>query len=289
MERKPEWLRIRVPAGSGYKEVRGILEDYHLNTVCDEALCPNRGECFQAGTATFMILGKNCTRNCRFCNVTSAKPEVVDPDEPRRVAIAVKALKLKYVVITSVTRDDLPDGGAYHFADVIENIKKTTPGVGIEVLIPDFQGDKEALKKVVDAKPNVIAHNVETIPTLYKQVRPQADYQQSLEVISNIKKMNPEIKSKSGIMVGLGEKEDQVIEVMKDLRSHGCEFLTIGQYLAPSKLHHPVIEYINPELFDEYAEKARELGFEYVASAPLVRSSYMAHKAFSKKILWKKE
>ncbi len=283
MERKPEWLRIRVPAGSGYKEVRGILEKYHLNTVCDEALCPNRGKCFQAGTATFMILGKNCTRNCRFCNVTSENPEVVDSDEPRRIAEAVKALKLKYVVITSVTRDDLPDGGAYHFAAVIRSIKKTTPGVGIEVLIPDFQGDREALKEVVDAQPDVIAHNVETVPPLYNEVRPQAEYKQSLEVLSNVKEMDPEIKSKSGIMVGLGETKAQVIEVMKDLRAHGCEFLTIGQYLAPSKLHHPVIEYITPAAFDEYAEQARKLGFEYVASAPFVRSSYMAHEAFEKK------
>lgn len=282
MQKKPEWLRIRVPAGSGYKEVRGILEKFHLNTVCDEALCPNRGKCFQAGTATFMILGKNCTRNCRFCNVTSAKPEEVDPDEPRRVAGAVEALKLKYVVITSVTRDDLPDGGAFHFADVIDAIKKKTPGVGIEVLIPDFQGDRDALSEVVDAGPDVIAHNVETVPSLYDEVRPQADYIQSLEVISNIKKMKPEIKSKSGLMVGLGETREQVIEVMKDLRSHGCEFLTIGQYLAPSKLHHPVIEYITPAMFDEYAKTARDLGFEHVASAPFVRSSYMAHEAFQK-------
>lgn len=282
MQKKPEWLRIRVPAGSGYREVRGILEKFHLNTVCDEALCPNRGKCFQAGTATFMILGKNCTRNCRFCNVTSAKPEEVDPDEPRRIAEAVEALKLKYVVITSVTRDDLPDGGAFHFADVINAIKKKTPGVGIEVLIPDFQGDWDALSEVVDAGPDVIAHNVETVPSLYDEVRPQADYIQSLEVISNIKKMNPDIKSKSGFMVGLGETRGQVIEVMKDLRAHGCEFLTIGQYLAPSKLHHPVIEYITPEMFDEYAAEARNLGFEYVASAPFVRSSYMAHEAFQK-------
>jgi lipoic acid synthetase len=282
MQKKPEWIRIRVPAGSGYKKVRGILEKFHLNTVCDEALCPNRGKCFQAGTATFMILGKNCTRNCRFCNVTSAKPEEADPDEPGRVAAAVEALKLKYVVITSVTRDDLPDGGAFHFADVIKAIKRKTPGVGIEVLIPDFQGDREALSEVVEAGPDVIAHNVETVPSLYDEVRPQANYAQSLEVISDVKGMNPGIKSKSGLMVGLGETREQVIEVMKDLRTHGCEFLTIGQYLAPSKLHHPVIEYITPAMFDEYAQTARDLGFEYVASAPFVRSSYMAREAFQK-------
>jgi len=278
--RKPDWLRVRIPAGSGYKEVRGILEKYHLNTVCDEAICPNRGKCFYAGTATFMILGKNCTRNCRFCNVTGATPEIVDPHEPDNVAFAVKELKLKYVVITSVTRDDMPDGGAAHFAEVVNSIRRENPNTRVEVLIPDFRGDTAALKKVVDCNPDVIGHNIETIPDLYTKVRPEADYNQSLNVLSNAKKLGYKGKIKSGIMVGLGETEPKVILVLEDLRKHGCDFLTIGQYLAPSKLHVPVAEYIHPDQFDRYKEIAVELGFEYIASAPLVRSSYLAHEAF---------
>jgi len=278
--RKPDWLRVRIPAGSGYKEVRGILEKYHLNTVCDEAICPNRGKCFYAGTATFMILGKNCTRNCRFCNVTGAAPEIVDPHEPDNVAFAVKELKLKYVVITSVTRDDMPDGGAAHFAEVVNSIRRENPNTRVEVLIPDFRGDTAALKKVVDCNPDVIGHNIETIPDLYTKVRPEADYNQSLNVLSNAKKLGYKGKIKSGIMVGLGETEPKVILVLEDLRKHGCDFLTIGQYLAPSKLHVPVAEYIHPDQFDRYKEIAVELGFEYIASAPLVRSSYLAHEAF---------
>ena len=278
--RKPDWLRVRIPAGSGYKEVRGILEKYHLNTVCDEAICPNRGKCFYAGTATFMILGKNCTRNCRFCNVTGAAPEIVDPHEPDNVAFAVKELKLKYVVITSVTRDDMLDGGAAHFAEVVNSIRRENPNTRVEVLIPDFRGDTAALKKVVDCNPDVIGHNIETIPDLYTKVRPEADYNQSLNVLSNAKKLGYKGKTKSGIMVGLGETEPKVILVLEDLRKHGCDFLTIGQYLAPSKLHVPVAEYIHPDQFDRYKEIAVELGFEYIASAPLVRSSYLAHEAF---------
>jgi len=278
--RKPDWLRVRIPAGSGYKEVRGILMKYHLNTVCDEAICPNRGKCFQAGTATFMILGKNCTRNCRFCNVTGAAPEAVNAEEPVNVANAVRDLKLKYVVITSVTRDDLPDGGAAHFAKVVTEIRRINPGTRVEVLIPDFCGDLDALKSVADVNPDVIGHNIETIPSLYSKVRPEADYTQSLEVLANVKKLGYKGKTKSGIMVGLGEKESDVVSVLKDLRKYGCDFLTIGQYLAPSKLHTPVIEYIHPDQFEKYADIARELGFEYIASAPLVRSSYLAHEAF---------
>lgn len=280
IDKKPDWLRVRIPAGSGYKEVRSILEKYNLNTVCDEALCPNRGKCFHAGTATFMILGKNCTRNCRFCNITEAAPEVVDDNEPANIAYAVKELGLKYVVITSVTRDDLSDGGASHFAAVVEEIRKINPTTRIEVLIPDFQGNVEALKSVVDSKPDVIGHNIETIPSLYSSVRPEAIYSRSLKVLSDIKEMYPDCKSKSGIMVGLGETEEEVIEVLKDLKKHNCDFLTIGQYLAPSRQHIPVVQYITPEQFEKYGVAAKELGFEYVASAPLVRSSYLAHEAF---------
>ncbi|MCD6322938.1 MAG: lipoyl synthase [Clostridiales bacterium] len=278
--RKPDWLRVRIPAGSGYKEVRGILEKYHLNTVCDEAMCPNRGKCFHAGTATFMILGKNCTRNCRFCNITSAAPETVNPQEPANVAFAVKDLGLKYVVVTSVTRDDLPDGGAAHFAKVVNSIRRENPKTRVEVLIPDFRGDIAALKKVVECNPDVIGHNIETIPDLYTEVRPEANYNQSLNVLSNTKKLGYEGKTKSGIMVGLGETEAEVILVLEDLRKHGCDFLTIGQYLAPSKLHFPVFEFIHPNQFERYKDIAKQLGFEYIASAPLVRSSYLAHEAF---------
>lgn len=280
IERKPDWLRVRIPAGSGYKEVRGILEKYHLNTVCDEAICPNRGKCFHAGTATFMILGKNCTRNCRFCNVTGAAPEKVDLDEPANVALAVKELSLKYVVITSVTRDDLPDGGASHFAAVVNEIRIENPGTRVEVLIPDLQGNLDALQKIVDCNPDVIGHNVETVPSLYSKVRPEADYVQSLQVLSNAKKLGYKGKTKTGIMVGLGETEAEVLGVFRDLRKQNCDFLTIGQYLAPSKLHIPVAEYIHPDQFKRYSDFAYELGFEHVASAPLVRSSYLAHEAF---------
>lgn len=279
-EKKPDWLRVRIPAGSGHKEVRGILDKYHLNTVCDEAICPNRGKCFHAGTATFMILGKNCTRNCRFCNVTGAAPQTIDPEEPINVSMAVKELLLKYVVITSVTRDDLPDGGASHFAAVVNEIQKENPKTRVEVLIPDLQGNQDALQKIVDCNPDVIGHNIETVPSLYSKVRPEADYNQSLEVLSNVKKLGYKGKTKTGIMVGLGETESEVIKVMIDLRDHECNFLTVGQYLAPSKLHIPVIEYIHPDQFKKYADFAYELGFEHVASSPLVRSSYLAHEAF---------
>ena len=279
-DRKPDWLRVRIPAGSGYKEVRGILDKYHLNTVCDEAICPNRGKCFHAGTATFMILGRNCTRNCRFCNVTGGAPEPVDAGEPLNVARAVRELELKYVVITSVTRDDLDDGGASHFADTVKEIRNLNPGTKVELLIPDFLGDIESLGKVVESNPEVIGHNIETVPSLYSRVRPEADYIQSLEVLSNAKSMGYEGMTKSGIMVGLGETESEVLSVFEDLRKHGCDFLTVGQYLRPSKFHIPLVEYIHPDQFERYREKALDMGFRYVASSPLVRSSYMAHEAF---------
>lgn len=284
IEKKPDWLRVRISAGSGYNEVRDILNKYHLNTVCDEAICPNRGKCFQAGTATFMILGKNCTRNCRFCNVTGAAPEKVDPDEPVNVALAVKDLALKYIVITSVTRDDLPDGGASHFADVVNEIRRENPETKVEVLIPDLQGNQDALQKIVDCNPDVIGHNIETVPSLYSKVRPEADYVQSLEVLSNAKKLGYKGKTKTGIMVGLGETEKEVLSVLNDLRKQDCDFLTIGQYLAPSKLHIPVVEYIHPDQFNKYAHIAYEMGFKHVASAPLVRSSYLAHEALAKAV-----
>lgn len=282
IQRKPEWLRVKINSVKGIEFVEDMLKNLHLNTVCVEAACPNRGECYGRKTATFMILGSVCTRNCTFCNVSKGMAQPVDENEPVHVAQAVKALKLKHAVITSVTRDDLPDGGAGHFARVIEAIRSIAPGVTVEVLIPDFQGDMEALKKVVDARPEIINHNVETVPELYPEVRPKADYKRSLDVLRNVKLMNKTIFTKSGIMVGLGETEEQVVSVMRDLREAGCDFLTIGQYLAPSAKHHTIVEYVRPEQFKLYEKKAYELGFSYVASGPLVRSSYMAEKAIEK-------
>ena len=276
---KPEWLRVKAHSTKGYEFVEEILEKLHLNTVCEEAACPNRGECFGRKTATFMILGNVCTRGCTFCNVTKGTPQSVDKGEPLHVAKAVKALGLKHTVITSVTRDDLSDGGAGHFAAVVEAIRKETPKVAIEVLIPDFQGDAQALEKVVASRPQIINHNVETIPELYAEVRPQANYKRSVELLRRVKQMDPSIYTKSGIMVGLGEGAEEVIHVLSDLRQAGCDILTIGQYLAPSAKHHPVVEYVHPQQFEQYREKAYAMGFSYVASAPLVRSSYLAEEA----------
>ncbi len=274
--KKPDWLKIRLKAGCNNIKVEKLLSGLTLHTVCEEANCPNKHECFGRGTATFMILGRLCTRNCTFCNVEKGSPSPVDPDEPRRVAAAVRELKLKHAVITSVTRDDLPDGGAGHFARVIREIANSAPDTVIEVLIPDFRGDINALTEVALSGPDIINHNVETVPRLYPEVRPMADYARSLKLISDIKKINAGIVSKSGIMVGLGERCEEVTGVMDDLRSAGCDMLTIGQYLAPSRWHHAVVEYIHPKVFEAYAAEALAKGFLHVASAPLVRSSYRA-------------
>ncbi|MFZ5945787.1 MAG: lipoyl synthase [Bacillota bacterium] len=276
LERKPDWLKIRLKDAAKLTEVKKMLDSLALHTVCEEANCPNVIECFGRKTATFMILGRQCTRNCTFCNVTKGPTMAVDSDEPNRVAQAVKKLQLKHVVVTSVTRDDLPDGGAGHFARVIEAIKEMDGKITIEVLIPDFKGDFKALKTVVDAGPQILNHNIETVARLYSTVRPQADYRRSLALLKEAKKIDNNIYTKSGIMVGLGEKEEEVAIVMEDLRVVGCDLLTIGQYLAPSKEHHRVIEYIHPEVFQKYKEIGEKLGFKYVASAPLVRSSYHA-------------
>ena len=278
-QRKPEWLRVKLSDGHGMDYTKGVISQFSLNTVCDEANCPNKMECFGKKTATFMILGSNCTRNCRFCNVHFGKPEVVDAGEPENLAKAVAKLGLKHAVITSVTRDDLADGGAAHFAKVIECIRRLSPQTTAEVLIPDFKGSPSALKTVSDAVPDVIAHNVETVPRLYDSVCPQSNYGMSLEVLKNIKLLNPSIKSKTGIMVGLGESSEEVLQVMKDLRGVGCEILTIGQYLAPSKQHHPVVEYIHPDAFEVYKRIALDMGFSHVNSGPFVRSSYHAGEA----------
>ncbi len=274
--KKPEWLRVPIRSGGNVREVKELLRHLHLHTVCEEANCPNRMECFSSRTATFMILGDVCTRDCRFCNVTHGQPLRVDPDEPRRVAEAVQQLQLRHVVVTSVTRDDLEDGGARHFAAAVAAIREQDPSVKIEVLIPDFQGSRAALEIVVRAAPDIINHNIETIARLYPAVRPQADYRRSLQLLKRVKEYGSGIYTKSGLMVGLGEKAVEIEAAMDDLREAGCDFLTIGQYLAPSREHHPVIEYIHPDQFTAYRRTAYAKGFRFTAAAPFVRSSYRA-------------
>lgn len=277
LKRKPEWLRIEKRKGENLGYVRNLLNKYSLNTVCDGANCPNKVECFSKKTATFMIMGSECSRNCRFCDVKLSKNLLpLDPNEPENLAAATMDLGLKHVVITSVTRDDLPDGGAEHFAKTIKAVRARDKDIIIEVLIPDLQGDIDALKVIVDAKPDIINHNIETVPTLYDKVRPMAIYKRSLEVLSNVKKLDSTIFTKSGIMLGLGETHEQVVEVFKDLREHDCDFLTVGQYLPPSTKHVELQEYITPEHFERYRVDAESLGFKFVASSPLVRSSYKA-------------
>ena len=277
LKRKPEWLRIEKRKGENLGYVRSLLNKYSLNTVCDGANCPNRAECFSKKTATFMIMGNECSRNCRFCDVKLSKNlQPLDPNEPENLAAATMDLGLKHVVITSVTRDDLPDGGAEHFAKTIRAVRARDKDIIIEVLIPDLQGDIDALKVVVDAKPDIINHNIETIARLYDTVRPMAIYKRSLEVLQNVKRLDPSIFTKSGIMLGLGENHEEVLEVFKDLRAHDCDFLTVGQYLPPSTKHVELKEYITPEHFEEYRVDAESLGFKFVASSPLVRSSYKA-------------
>lgn len=279
-KRFPPWLKVQARLNERYSKTQLIIKENGLHTVCDGAACPNRGVCYAEGTATFMILGNVCTRNCRFCNVDKGKPMPLDPDEPRRVALAVQQLKLDYVVITSVTRDDLNDGGAAVFGEVIKRIRLESPNTRIEVLTPDFKNNQEALLTVAAARPDVFNHNIETVSRLYPEVRPQADYHQSLAVLKKMKKMLDNAKTKSGIMVGLGETKKEMKETLMDLRSVNCDFVTIGQYLSPSKQHLPVVEYIKPEVFDEYRELAYSLGFSGVASGPLVRSSYHAKEMF---------
>jgi lipoic acid synthetase len=279
MQKKPDWLRKKLIIDPNQDAVFDILRQLDLNTVCREADCPNCLECYAAKTATFMILGTKCTRNCTFCNVTCGSPDAPDPLEPEHVAEAVARLGLRYAVITSVTRDDLPDGGARHFAETITAVRRREPKTAVEVLIPDFRGDDAALLTVADASPDVISHNMETVRTLYPEVRPQADYTRSLNLIKNIRRMNPNIKSKSGIMLGLGETKEQVCEAFGDLIDAECAFLTVGQYLAPSPAHYAVREYVRPEVFEEYKMIADKLGFEFTASAPFVRSSYRAGEA----------
>jgi len=278
MEKKPEWLKVSYNK-EAVEEVSGLMAKLKLNTVCKEANCPNLGECYKKRTATFMIMGSTCTRNCRFCNVTSGVVESVDPKEPQHLAEAVKELDLKHVVITSVTRDDLEDGGAGHFADTIRAVRVLNPGVSIEVLIPDLQGVERHLDIVIAANPDVINHNVETVRELYSEVRPEADYDRSMAVLEYVKKQAPHIKTKTGMMVGLGETDEQVYQVMDDSLKVGCDIFTIGQYLQPSPQHIEVKAYVTPEKFAEYKKIGEAKGFHYIASSPLVRSSYRAEEA----------
>ena len=261
--------------------MKQLLKDLQVETVCEQAMCPNMGECFARNEATFLILGRYCTRACSFCNIEKGKPLALDEDEPRRVAEAVERLSLRHVVITSVTRDDLADGGAGIFRATILAIRQKMPKVKIEVLIPDFRLSLEALSIVAGALPDIIAHNVETVPALYKKVRQGSEYPRSLDVLRAIKKISPDVKTKSGIMLGLGEREEEVLAVMRDLRLAECDFLSIGQYLAPSSRHYPVQEYVSPEIFSFYKEKAEKSGFLHVESAPYVRSSYSAGEYLS--------
>ncbi len=275
--RKPDWIRIRVPGGEKVNRIKNILREQNLHSVCEEAACPNLAECFNHGTATFMIMGDLCTRRCPFCDVAHGKPQPLDQDEPRHLAETVSALKLKYVVITSVDRDDLRDGGAGHFAACIQALRQHTPATKIEILVPDFRG---RLKKAVDILAenpcDVFNHNLETVPSLYRKARPGADYHNSLQLLEQYKQAQPDMPTKSGLMLGLGEESDEVEQVLQDLLDHGCSMLTLGQYLQPSKDHLPVERYLTPDEFDQYAEIAKSLGFKQVASAPLVRSSYHA-------------
>ncbi|MGC8717898.1 MAG: lipoyl synthase [bacterium] len=283
MVSKPVWLRKKITGETlEALNVEDALSKNLLHTVCQEAQCPNISECFNQGTATFLILGKICTRNCRFCAIEKGRPSPVDVDEPKRVANAVKALNLRYVVVTSVTRDDLIKGGAEQFRDTILEIKKTSSDVKIEVLIPDFKGDRGALNIVLDAHPDVLNHNVETVPSLYPTVRPIADFDRSIEILYWTKERHSSIITKSGIMVGLGEKEEELFSVFKRLAGVGCDILTIGQYLQPSKKHLPVVEYVRPERFKEFESMAYEAGIKYVIAGPFVRSSYLAQKGYEK-------
>lgn len=277
--RLPEWIRAKNIGGP--HNTKRVLRSYGLSTVCEEARCPNMGECFSRPTATFMILGSRCTRNCGFCSVESSMPGPLDPEEPKRVAIAAKEMGLRYVVITSVTRDDLSDGGAGHFAKTVYAVRSYLPDAKVEVLTPDFKGNLSDLNTVLYSRPDVYNHNVETVPRLYPLVRPQADYRRSLNILKCAKKISPEINTKSGLMVGLGETLDEVIDVLRDLRCAGCEFVTIGQYLRPSKSNLPVAEYIRPEIFERLRLKALGMGFKYVASGPLVRSSMNAGEMYN--------
>lgn len=278
--RKPDWLKVKFPAGESYARIDSYHRLHGLNSVCRSAACPNQGECWSQGTATFMILGTTCSRHCRFCNVASGHLEPPDQDEPIRVAKAIYELQLNHAVITTVTRDDLSDGGASLFVRLIREIRKLTSTCRIELLISDLQGNWSALATIVAEKPDILGHNIETVPRLYRQVRPEAEYQRSLSLLAEVRRQNPEVITKSGLMLGMGETEEEVLQVMADLRESDCELLTLGQYLAPSRDHFPVQRYVPPQEFSKYAEKGFAMGFAHVEAGPLVRSSYHAKEQY---------
>jgi lipoic acid synthetase len=275
---KPDWIRVKAASPSSrFVEIKSILREHRLHTVCEEASCPNIGECFGKGTATFMIMGDKCTRRCPFCDVGHGRPDPLDPDEPANLAKTIAALRLRYVVITSVDRDDLLDGGAQHFVDCIAAVRQASPQTQIEVLVPDFRGRLDrALDILRAAPPDVMNHNLETVPRLYKQARPGSDYQHSLRLLSAFKEQVPNVPTKSGLMVGLGETDEEILAVMQDLRSHQVDMLTLGQYLAPSNAHLPVLRYVTPDQFARFEREAKAMGFDHAAVGPMVRSSYHA-------------
>ncbi len=275
-QKKPDWLRVKLPIGENYKHVRGIVDNHKLHTICESGNCPNMGECWGEGTATFMILGNTCTRSCGFCAVATGKPEELDWDEPQRVAEAIHLMKVKHAVITSVNRDELEDGGSIIWNNTIRAVKALNPATTLETLIPDFKGKKEDIQRVIDAAPEVVSHNIETIERLTRQVRIQAKYWRSMEVIRILKQGG--MRTKSGIMLGLGEAKEEVIQTIKDLRDNGCDVITIGQYLQPTKKHLPVHRFVHPDEFAEYREIGYNLGLDYVESGPLVRSSYHSER-----------
>lgn len=274
--KKPDWLRVKLPIGESYKHVRSLVDNHKLHTICESGNCPNMGECWGAGTATFMILGNICTRSCGFCSVATGRPEDVDWDEPQRVAEAIHLMKVKHAVITSVDRDELPDGGSLIWNNTIKAVKALNPATTLETLIPDFKGIKEDIQRIIAASPEVVSHNIETVERLTRQVRIQAKYWRSMEVIRILKEGG--MRTKSGIMLGLGEKKDEVIQTLKDLQANGCDVVTIGQYLQPTKKHLSVHRFVHPDEFAEYREIGYGLGFDYVESGPLVRSSYHSER-----------
>jgi len=277
--RKPPWIRAQAPTHPAVGELKRLLRKHQLNTVCEEASCPNIGECFAHGTATFMIMGRLCTRRCPFCDVAHGRPDPLDPNEPAQLAAAIAAMQLRFVVITSVDRDDLRDGGASHFVECIRAVRSESPRTHIEILVPDFRGRLErALEALVEAPPDVFNHNLETVPRLYKAARPGADYAHSLQLLQSFKERFPDVPTKSGLMVGLGETNDEIVEVLRDLRAHGCDMITIGQYLQPSRHHLAVERYVALEEFEMFERIGQELGFRNIASGPMVRSSYHAEQ-----------
>jgi lipoic acid synthetase len=275
--RKPEWIRMKVPDSARFQEIKQVLRENKLHTVCEEASCPNIGECFSGGTATFMILGDICTRRCPFCDVSHGKPLPPDVNEPKNLASTIAQMRLRYVVITSVDRDDLMDGGAQHFVDCIRETRALSPEIKIEVLVPDFRGRLETAVEILKVSPpDVMNHNLETVPRLYKQARPGADYQNSLDLLKVFGQLHPEVPTKSGLMLGLGETDEEILEVMRDLREHGVTMLTLGQYLQPSQHHLPVMRFVTPERFVQFEQEALAMGFTHAACGPMVRSSYHA-------------